>query len=348
MFEGFADHCNNTAYTFLKDGIDSLLKNMPSFKSYKKIVIIGCGSAYHAGIIGKNLIEKYGDIKTSVYIASEFRYQKAFTDKNTLVILISQSGETADTLASLRKVKSLGLDTLAIVNVVGSSLAREADKTIYTKAGPEISVATTKAYSCQLTVLALIALATGYEKKIITDKKANEIISSFHKLPEVLEKVINFDYRKICRNLYKKNTCFYIGRGIDYATSLEGALKLKEISYIVALAYPAGELKHGTISLIEKGTNVIALVTDKNIASKTISNVKEAKSRGAYITLIMTDNLNEETSMADEIIVVPFINDFVCPIIATIPLQLIGYETAKLRGCDIDKPKNLAKSVTVE
>ena len=338
----------NTIHTFLKDGIDSLIGNMPSFKKYKKIAIIGCGSAYHAGIIGKNLIEKYGDIKTSVYIASEFRYQKSFTDKDTLAIFISQSGETADTLASLRKVKSLGLKTLAIVNVVGSSLAREAATTIYTKAGPEISVATTKAYAAQLTVLSLIALTIGYEKKIINDKKASEIITSFYELPDVLEKVIGYDYKKICRNLYKKNTCFYIGRGIDYATSLEGALKLKEISYIVALAYPAGELKHGTISLIEKGTPVIALVTDKNIASKTISNVKEVKSRGAYVTLVIADNLDEEIGVADEVIKVPFINDFVCPIITTIPLQLIGYETAKLRGCDIDKPKNLAKSVTVE
>ena len=338
----------NTIHTFLKDGVGGLLKTMPSFKKYKKIAIIGCGSAYHAGIIGKNLIEKYGDIEANTYIASEFRYQKTFMDKNTLAIFISQSGETADTLASLRKVKSMGFNTLAIVNVVGSSLAREADTTIYTKAGPEISVATTKAYTCQLAVLSLISLTIGYEKKLINEKKMNEIITSFYKLPDVLEKVIDFDYKKMCRNLYKKNTCFYIGRGIDYATSLEGALKLKEISYIIALAYPAGELKHGTISLIEKGTNVIALITDKNIASKTISNVKEVKSRGAYVTLIISDNLNEEISVADEVITVPFINDFVCPIITTIPLQLIGYETAKLRGCDIDKPKNLAKSVTVE
>ena len=338
----------NTIHPFLKNGIDSLTSNMPSFKKYKKIAIIGCGSAYHAGIIGKNLIERYGDIKTSVYIASEYRYQKSFTDKDTLVVLISQSGETADTLASLRKVKELGLDTLAIVNVVGSSVAREADKTIYTKAGPEISVATTKAYTCQLAILSLIALTIGFEKNLINNKKLEEIITSFYKLPDILEKIINFDYKKICKNLYKKNTCFYIGRGIDYALCLEGALKLKEISYIIALAYPAGELKHGTISLIEKGTNVIALVTDKHISKKTISNIKEVKSRGAYVTLIITDNLNEDIECADEIIVIPFINDFVETIIATIPLQLIGYETAKLRGCDIDKPKNLAKSVTVE
>lgn len=338
----------NTIHPFLKDGSDSLISNMPSFKKYKKIVIIGCGSAYHAGVIGKNLIEKYGDIETSVYIASEYRYQKSFTDKDTLVIFISQSGETADTLASLRKVKDLGLDTLAIVNVVGSSLSREAKKTIFINAGPEISVATTKAYTCQLAILSLIAITMGYEKKLISDKKIDDIITSFYELPDILEKLIDYDYRKICKNLYKKNSCFYIGRGIDYATGLEGALKLKEISYINAMAYPAGELKHGTISLIEKGTNVIALVTDKVIAKKTISNIKEVKSRGAYVTLIITDNLNEDVESADEVIVIPFINDFVEAIIATIPLQLIGYETAKLKGCDIDKPKNLAKSVTVE
>ncbi|MBR2834053.1 MAG: glutamine--fructose-6-phosphate transaminase (isomerizing) [Bacilli bacterium] len=338
----------NTIHPFLENGINSLTENMPSFKKYKKIAIIGCGSAYHAGVIGKNIIEKYGDIKTSVYIASEYRYQKSFTDKDTLIILISQSGETADTIASLRKVKELGFDTLAIVNVVGSSLAREADKTIYIKAGPEISVATTKAYTCQLAILSLIALTIGYEKKIINEKKAEEIIASFYKLPDELKKVINIDYKKYAKNLYKKNICFYIGRGIDYAICLEGSLKLKEISYITTLAYPAGELKHGTISLIDRGTNVIAVVTDKHISKKTISNIKEVKSRGAYVTLLITDNLNEETSFADEIIKIPFINDFVEPIITSIPLQLIGYETAKLKGCDIDKPKNLAKSVTVE
>jgi len=338
----------NTVHPFLAFGIDSLIENMPNFSKYNKIAIVGCGSAYHAGIIGKSLIEKYGDIKTSVYIASEFRYQKAFTDEKTLVILISQSGETADTLASLRKVKELGLDTLAIVNVVGSSIAREADKTIYIKAGPEISVATTKAFTCQIAILSLIALTIGYNKKLINDKKMDEIITTFEKLPSILENIINVDYKDIAKTISKKNTCFYIGRGIDYAISLEGALKLKEISYIIALAYPAGELKHGTISLIEKGSNVIGIITDKHIADKTISNIKEVKARGAYITLITTDALDNNSNFADKKIVVPEINDFVKPIITTIPLQLIGYETAKLRGCEIDTPKNLAKSVTVE
>lgn len=338
----------NTMLPFLKYGAESLMKNMPNFKKYKKIAIVGCGSAYHAGIIGKYLIEKYGDIKTSVYIASEFRYQKAFNDKDTLVILISQSGETADTLASLRKVKEFGFDTLAIVNVVGSSLAREADKTIYIKAGPEISVATTKAFLAQVCILSLIALAIGYEKELINGKKLMEIVKEFESLPSILDYVINTNYKDIAEVISKKDVCFYIGRGIDYAICLEGALKLKEISYIIALAYPAGELKHGTISLIDEGSNVIAVVTDKNIAKKTISNIKEVKARGAYVTLVVTEKLDDEFDWADKKIVIPESSDFMTPIIATVPLQLIGYEVAKMRGCEIDTPKNLAKSVTVE
>lgn len=338
----------HTLKPFLKYGLESLIENMPDFEKYTNITIVGCGSAYHAGLIGKNLIEKYANIKTDVYIASEFRYQKVFTDENTLVILISQSGETADTLACLRKANELGLDTLAIVNVIGSSLAREASKTIYIKAGPEISVATTKAYLAQITILSLIALTIGNTRNLISDKKALEIISSLEDTPLILETLINENYKGIAKTIYKKENCFYIGRGIDYALCLEGALKLKEISYITTLAYPAGELKHGTISLIDKGTNVIAVVTDKNIAEKTFSNIKEVKARGAFITLITTDKLDENLDWIDNKIIIPDNNDFTNPIIASIPLQLIGYESAKLKGCDIDKPKNLAKSVTVE
>ena len=338
----------NTVSPFLKNGLESLNDNMPDFGKYNKIDIIGCGSAYHAGLIGKSLIEKYADIPVNVYVASEYRYKKIFTDEQTLVILISQSGETADTLACLRKVHEMGINTLAIVNVVGSSLAREADKTIYTKAGPEISVATTKAYLAQITILSLIALAIGYNKKLISEKKALEIIDSYEKLPSIIEKLTCYDYKNIAKALYKKNNCFYIGRGIDYALSMEGSLKLKEISYITSGAYPAGELKHGTISLIEDGTNVIAIVTDKNIADKTISNIKEVKSRGAVITLIVADKIDDDFDFADYKVVTPSVNDFISPMVNAIPLQLIGYMTAKLKGCDIDKPKNLAKSVTVE
>ena len=338
----------NTTEPFLINGIDSLIKNMPDFSKYKKIEIVGCGSAYHAGLVGKSLIEKYTNVPVSVYIASEFRYQKLFTDNKSLVILISQSGETADTLASLRKIKSQGIDTLAIVNVVGSSLAREAKNTIYIKAGPEISVATTKAYLAQVSILSLIALNIGYKEKLISEHKALEIIKSFEKLPTYIEEMINKDYTDIASTLYKKDKCFYIGRGIDYALSMEGSLKLKEISYITSMCYPAGELKHGTISLIDEGTNVISIVTDKTIADKTISNVKEVKSRGAVVTFITTDEIESSFDDADYKVVIPKTNDFINPMILAIPLQLIGYHTARLKGCDIDKPKNLAKSVTVE
>jgi len=338
----------NTVSPFLKYGLESLIEQMPDFSKYNKIDIVGCGSAYHAGLVGKSLIEKYTDIPVNVYVASEYRYKKIFSNEKTLVILISQSGETADTLACLRKVHEMGIDTLAIVNVIGSSLAREADTTIYTKAGPEISVATTKGYLTQLTVLSLIALNIGYRKKTISEKKALEIISSYDNLPSIIETLICYDYKNIAKALYRKNNCFYIGRGIDYAISMEGSLKLKEISYIISVAYPAGELKHGTISLVEKGTPVISVVTDKSIADKTISNIKEVKSRGATTILITTSEIDNEFNPADYKVVTPSVNDFISPMVNAIPLQLIGYETAKLKGCDIDKPKNLAKSVTVE
>ncbi len=333
-----------TIKPFLENGLDSL-DNMPNFDEYERIAIVGCGSAYHAGLASKYLIEKYGNIETNVYIASEFRYQKLFLPSKTLVIFISQSGETADTLASLRKVTGMGIDTLAIVNVIGSSLAREAKDTIYIKAGPEISVATTKAYTAQLAILSLIALKIGYSKKIISKSMALKIAESYEKAPSLISSMIDVSYDKISKMLSLNDKCFYIGRGIDYALSLEGALKLKEISYINSLALPAGELKHGTISLIDDGTLVIAIITDKSISDKTISNIKEVKARGANAVVIMTDNIDADF---DFCIKVPHVNDFINPIIAAIPLQLISYYTANLKGCDIDMPKNLAKSVTVE
>lgn len=338
----------DTIKPYLKFGIESLTSNMPNFNKYSKIQIIGCGSAYHAGLIGKSLIEKYCDIPVSVSVASEFRYNKIFTDKSTLVILISQSGETADTLASLRKVKDMGISTLAIVNVISSSIAREADNVIYTKAGPEISVATTKAYLAQAAVLSLIALNIAYNKKTITENKVLEILSDFEKIPNIIKTMIDYNYNNIIKGIYKHNTCFYIGRSIDYALSMEGSLKLKEISYINSICYPAGELKHGTISLIDEGTPVIAIVTDKKIADKTISNIKEVKARGAYTIIITTDNMNKNFSFADNVIKVPTVNEFLQFMPVVIPMQLIGYLVAKKLGRDIDKPKNLAKSVTVE
>lgn len=335
----------NATIPFLKFGLESLLSR--DFSKYTSIDIIGCGSAYHAGLVAKYMIENYG-MRVNVYVASEYRYQKVFTNKNSLVILISQSGETADTLACLRKVKEMGIDSLAIVNVVGSSIAREADHTIYLKAGPEISVATTKAYFAQVAILGVLALNIGYSRKQLSLDALNDILKEYPTFPDIISDVINYDYKEIAESVYKNNSCFFIGRLIDYSLCMEGSLKLKEISYINSICYPAGELKHGTISLIEEEMPVFAVITDKNIADKTISNIKEVKARGAKVILIITDQLDDDFDFTDFKIVIPNATDTLRPLLATIPLQIIAYEIAKMRGCDIDKPKNLAKSVTVE
>lgn len=303
-------------------------QNLPDLKKYNKIHIVGCGSAYHAGLIGKYYIEKYCNIEVNVEVASEYRYKNNFIDENTLVIFISQSGETADTLACVKKVKDK-CDTLGIINVIDSSIAREVKNVIYTKAGCEIAVATTKAYSCQILVLMMMAL-----KKDITSliSKINDLLKN--------------NYEELAKKIYKSEHLFYIGRNLDYYLALEGALKLKEISYINSVSYPAGELKHGTISLIEKNTIVIAIATDKDLVEKTISNIKEVKARGAYVIYITTNILNQESDFYDDKIVIE--KDLYQPLLTIIPIQLIAYHVAKLRKCDIDKPKNLAKSVTVE
>ncbi len=303
-------------------------QNLPDLKKYNKIHIVGCGSAYHAGLVGKYYIEKYCNIEVNVEIASEYRYKNNFIDENTLVIFISQSGETADTLACVKKVKDK-CDTLGIINVVDSSIAREVENVIYTKAGCEIAVATTKAYSCQILILMMMAL-----KKDITNL--------IYKINNLLKN----DYEEIAKKIYKSEHLFYTGRNIDYYLALEGSLKLKEISYIHSEAYAAGELKHGTISLIEKNTIVIAIATDKDLVEKTISNIKEVKARGAYVIYITTNSLDQESDFYDEKIVIE--EDIYQPLLTIIPIQLIAYHVAKLRKCDIDKPKNLAKSVTVE
>ena len=326
----------------------TLLNKMPDFKKYNQIHIVACGSAYHAGLVGKYLIEKYANTKVYVEVASEYRYNKLFFDKKTLVIIISQSGETADSLASLRIAKENKIDTLAIVNVYGSSIAREASKTLYINAGCEIAVATTKAYTLQLLMLSFIALAMGIQKELIDDSSFEDIKKYYTKLPPLMHNEIKRDLKNIAKNIYKKNNIFFIGRGIDYALSLEGSLKLKEISYIHSEAYPAGELKHGTISLIEKNTPVIAIVTDENIYEKTISNIKEVVSRGAYVILIISKHLDKEGDFYNEKIVIENTNSLINSLIAIIPLQLLAYNIALLKGCDIDKPRNLAKSVTVE
>lgn len=337
-----------TMNEYLTNNLDNLFKNMPDFSKYKKIHIVACGSAMHAGLVGKSLIEEYANVPVDVEIASEFRYKKLFLDENSLVIAVSQSGETADTLAAVEIAKKNNADTLGIINVVGSSIARESDLVLYTKAGSEIAVATTKAYSAQTALLSLIALNIG--QKNISKAELKELLESIKKLPAQMEILLNKDkkYQEIAETIYNKEDIFFIGRDIDYAIAMEGSLKLKEISYIHSEAYPAGELKHGTISLIEEGTPVISIVTNKNIAEKTISNIKEVKSRGAEVILLTNSECDVDSDFYNKKIVIPTTHKLIQPLLTILPLQKISYEVAKLRGVDIDQPKNLAKSVTVE
>ena len=337
----------DTVNYYFDGTIKSLEKSFSYLKNFKKIDIVACGSAYHTGVVGKYLIENYANIPVNVEVASEYRYKKCFYDKDTLVILVSQSGETADTLAALRKAKVDGITTMAIVNVVGSSIAREADYVTYIKAGFEIAVATTKAYLAQLAIFSLIALYLGYENKNINENEFNELVKEYNNLPTLIKETINNDnYSTIADKIYDKKQIFFIGRGIDYALSLEASLKLKEISYINSVAYQAGELKHGTISLIEKDTPVIAISTDDSLREKTISNIKEVKARGAYVVYITNETPQEK--FYDDIITIKKIHPILESILTIIPLQLLSYKVAKDNGCDIDKPRNLAKSVTVE
>lgn len=327
----------NNLFNYYLDNKDKII----DVNKYDNIHIVACGSAMHAGMIGKYLMEKYISIPISVEIASEYRYRNIHFTKKTLVIVISQSGETADTLAALKMANEKNIDTLAIVNVISSSIARSAKYVMPMFVGPEIAVATTKALSGQIAIFSLIAAKSISNNKIDNENK---------KIIKVLDSILNDRkiYLEIAKYIYKKSDLFYIGRGIDYALSMEGSLKLKEISYIHSEAYPAGELKHGTISLIENGTPVIAIATDKTIFDKTVSNIKEVKSRGAYVIFITTKELDVENDFYDKKIVLPNISEFIRPILTLIPLQLIAYETAKLKKLDIDKPRNLAKSVTVE
>ena len=333
MFEQPEIFKRNIKY-YLKEHFDEL----PDLSKYKNIDIVACGSAYHAGLIGKSLIEEYAKKRVNVEIASEYRYNDLEIEKDTLLIAISQSGETADTLAALEKAKESGAYTLAIVNVKDSSIARAADKVLYTNAGSEIAVATTKAYSAQVTILSLIALK-------LSNLDIEDILKQAKKVPSLMEEVLNYDYTKIAKKIYKQNDIYFLGRKVDYMIALEASLKLKEISYIHSEAYAAGELKHGTISLIEKNTPVISILTKEDIILKTLSNIKETKARGAYTVIIKSSDIE---TFADYEIKIPNIIDLFMPLIAIIPLQRIAFEVAKMRGCDIDMPKNLAKSVTVE
>ena len=317
---------------------------LPDLTEYEEIHIVACGSAMYAGMIGETLLEEYANTKVHIDLASEYRYKNIIYDRKTIVILISQSGETADTIAAMRKAKQHNVDTLAIVNVKTSTIARETDKQIFIEAGPEIAVATTKAYILQVGILSLLTYKTALKKNLVKDK--DHILEEAKKLPRMVKEVLDRkeEYQNIAKEIYKNEDIFFIGRKIDYATSQEGSLKLKEVSYIHSEAYQAGELKHGTISLIEEGLPVFAIITDETIKDKTVSNVEEVKSRGAKTIIIS----NEHWEKQDLQVVVPKISPYFQPILIVPVLQLIAYETAKLRGCDIDKPKNLAKSVTVE
>ena len=319
-------------------------------KNVSDIVIAACGSAYHTGMVDQYVIEDLAKVPVRVELASEFRYRKPLLNPNTLVIVVSQSGETADTLAALREAKSRGNKVLAIVNVVGSSIAREADYVFQTLAGPEISVATTKAYSCQLVAGYILAIALAKAKGQLDEKKENELLTEMRSLPAKIEKILDEKERLqwFASKFSNVHDVFYIGRGIDYAICLEGSLKLKEISYIHSEAYAAGELKHGTISLIEDGTLVIGVLTQSGLFEKTVSNMVEVKSRGAYLCGVTSYGNYSLEDTADFSIYVPKTDEHFAASLAVIPLQLIGYYISVSRGLDVDKPRNLAKSVTVE
>ena len=316
----------------------------------RKIHIVACGSAYHAGVTGKYVLEGLARIPVEVDLASEFRYRDPILEEGAMVIAISQSGETADTLAAIRESKAKGFRVLGIVNVVGSSIAREADNVMYTWAGPEIAVATTKAYSAQLIALYLLAIKFACVRKTIDEKTYQELLKDLKKLPDQIELLLNNKERiqRFANRYIGARDVFFIGRGIDYAISLEASLKLKEISYIHSEAYAAGELKHGTISLIEKGTLVAAVSTQPALYQKMISNMVEVKARGAFLLAVTNEENRDIEKVADYVIYIPETNPYFTDSLAIIPLQLFGYYVAVGKGCDVDKPRNLAKSVTVE
>ncbi len=330
--------------------IEELNMTDEELKAVSKIHIVACGSAYHAGMTGKYVIEGLARIPVEVDLASEFRYRNPILEEGNMVVVISQSGETADTLAALRESKARGFKVLGIVNVVGSSIAREADNVMYTWAGPEIAVATTKAYSAQLIALYLLAMKLGKVRGQIKNKDFAAMLGDLRCLPDQIELLLNnkFKIQKFANRYIGAKDVFFIGRGIDYAISLEGSLKLKEISYIHSEAYAAGELKHGTISLIEEGTLVAAVSTQPELYAKTISNMVEVKARGAFVLAVTCEENKEIEKAADYVIYIPETNPFFANSLAIIPLQLFGYYVAVGKGCDVDKPRNLAKSVTVE
>jgi glucosamine--fructose-6-phosphate aminotransferase (isomerizing) len=337
------DIIRNTIRYYLKNDIPNF--DIP-FNNINKIYIVACGTAYHAGLVSKPLIEEFTNVSVEVDIASEFRYRNPIINEKTLVIIISQSGETADTLAALRLANEKGATTISLVNVVGSSIARESEYVIYTKAGPEIAVASTKAFTSQLVTLYMLSLYFGLKTNILDENLCKEYVLELMTIPRKINEVLENKniIEGIAKKFYKEKDVYFIGRGTDDVISKEGALKLKEISYIHADAYPAGELKHGPIALIEKGTLVVATCTIDNLIPKIVSNIKEVISRGAVIFTVSTEKLN----ISDYEVIIPKINYRFTSILAIVPLQLFAYYIAINKGIDVDKPRNLAKSVTVE
>lgn len=327
---------------------DELNFSKEYLESLNKIYIVACGTAMHAGLVAKNIIEKLCKIPVEVDIASEFRYRDPLIDNKTLTIYISQSGETADTIAALKLAREKGAKTLAISNVIGSSITREADYSIYTHAGPEIAVASTKAYTSQVTMLTLIALYFAEILERGDMEKVETLKKDLLKLPEKAEEILKntSKIQKFAKRIHKEKDMFFLGRGVDYAVSLEGSLKVKEISYIHSEGYASGELKHGPIALIDTGVTVIATMTDKNLLEKSISNVQEVISRGAKVLAIT--NQDVENKGFDTIIKIPEVTTEISPVLSIIPLQLLAYYISTEKGLDVDKPRNLAKSVTVE
>lgn len=319
---------------------------------WKKIYIVACGTAYHAGLVGKQVIEKLVRIPVEVEIASEFRYRDPMLDEDTLVIVISQSGETADTVAALREAKLKGCKVLAITNVVGSAIAREADYVIYIWAGPEISVASTKAYTTMLIAEYLLGVYLAQQKGVGEEAVLAAILDGLQQLPDLAAQMLTEEYlaqiQQAVASYRDVNDIFFIGRGLDWSIALEGSLKLKEISYIHAEAYAAGELKHGTLALVTEKTPVVAICVQESTYDKTASNIKEVKAREARVLAIVNEGDNQTQKFVDSVLAIPKVHNFIAPVLAVIPLQLISYYTAKIRGCNIDQPRNLAKSVTVE
>lgn len=343
----------DTVQPRIRDGkivLDDISLTAEYIKGINKIYIVACGSAYHVGVVGKYVIEAMTRIPVEVTVASEFRYMNPIVDGKTLTVVISQSGETADTIAAMREAKRLGSRTFAIVNAVGSAIAREADDVLYTWAGPEISVATTKAYSTQVTAIYLLSLYIAQELNMIDDEKLKTKLEALEKLPENIQKILDNkeQIQYMASQYYNAKNVFFLGRTLDYAVALEGSLKLKEISYIHSEAYAAGELKHGPIALIEQGTVVVALCTVNKLFDKMLSNIKEVKARGAVLIAIAEEGHTDIEHEADHVIYLPKCDELALPSEAVIPLQLFSYYIASLKGLDIDKPRNLAKSVTVE